>query len=105
MSYIKHFTDNIAKHPNAYIFIRGYDKTNNTQYLYQKHILDFLKRTNITIPAIENLTETKHIDCLIPSILLKNNNEELHLNNLNIIRGKNQNEGVLPASLRDRSYG
>ncbi|RST65213.1 hypothetical protein [Candidatus Aquarickettsia rohweri] len=92
VSYIKYFIDNLAKYQNSYIFIRGYNKTNNKRYLYQNHIIDFLKRTKITTESIENLTTSKHTDYLIPSILLKNNNEELNLDNLNVIRGKNQNE-------------
>ena len=98
VSYIKYFIDNLTKYHNAYIFIRGYEEANNTQYLYQKHILDFLKINNILTTSIKNLTKKTHIDHIIPSILL-NNNEEFYMDNLDILKGKTQNEEAKLISL------
>ncbi|MFK7761028.1 MAG: PD-(D/E)XK nuclease family protein [Candidatus Midichloriaceae bacterium] len=93
--YVKHLIDNLVKYKNAYIFIRGFDKSSGIKNLYQKHIYDFLNRNKIPIDSVHDISKLKPIDYFIPSIILNNIDEKFDQNlltNVNILRGKNLNE-------------
>jgi len=95
INYVKHLVDNLVKYKNAYIFIRGFDKSSGVKNLYQKHIHDFLNRNKIPTDTVHDISKSKPIDYFVPSIILNNIDEKFDqdfLTNVNIIRGKNLNE-------------
>ena len=94
-NYVKHLVDNLIKYKNAYIFIRGFDKSLGIKNLYQKHIHNFLNRNKISTDSVRNISKSKPIDYFVPSIILNNIDEKFDqdfFTNVNILRGKNLTE-------------
>ncbi|WP_323733328.1 PD-(D/E)XK nuclease family protein [Candidatus Bandiella euplotis] len=82
VNYISSFLNNLAKHEESVIFIRGFDGNlyNNVGKSHQCHISSFLNRNNIlpqTVEDVENLIEYR--DNNINILTAKNPNEEAKL--------------------------